>query len=92
VPVGLAVWLLGLALAVWAWLYIGRNWGTPMRTWPPAEYPGYKRHSKMLIPSPLQGPARERARPQAQPVRLRSHAAAGKRHPRGGRRPPRRSL
>lgn len=28
--VGLAVWLLGLALAVWARLYIGRNWGMPM--------------------------------------------------------------
>ena len=27
---GLAVWLLGLALAVWARLYIGRNWGMPM--------------------------------------------------------------
>lgn len=28
--VGLALFLLGLALAVWARLYIGRNWGTPM--------------------------------------------------------------
>lgn len=27
---GLAIWLLGLALAVWARLYIGRNWGMPM--------------------------------------------------------------
>ena len=27
---GLAVWLLGLALAVWARLYIGQNWGMPM--------------------------------------------------------------
>jgi protein-S-isoprenylcysteine O-methyltransferase Ste14 len=30
VGVGLALFLLGLALAVWARLYIGRNWGTPM--------------------------------------------------------------
>jgi protein-S-isoprenylcysteine O-methyltransferase Ste14 len=28
--VGLAVLLLGLALAVWARIYLGRNWGTPM--------------------------------------------------------------
>jgi protein-S-isoprenylcysteine O-methyltransferase Ste14 len=28
--VGLAIFVLGLALAVWARLYIGRNWGTPM--------------------------------------------------------------
>lgn len=28
--IGLALFLLGLALAVWARLYIGRNWGTPM--------------------------------------------------------------
>lgn len=28
--VGLALWLAGLALAVWARLYIGRNWGMPM--------------------------------------------------------------
>ena len=28
--VGLALLLLGLGLAVWARLYIGRNWGTPM--------------------------------------------------------------
>ena len=28
--VGLAVFLLGLALAVWARVYIGRNWGMPM--------------------------------------------------------------
>ena len=28
--VGLALWVLGLGLAVWARLYIGRNWGTPM--------------------------------------------------------------
>ena len=28
--VGLLLWALGLGLAVWARLYIGRNWGTPM--------------------------------------------------------------
>jgi protein-S-isoprenylcysteine O-methyltransferase Ste14 len=28
--VGLALFVVGLALAVWARLYIGRNWGTPM--------------------------------------------------------------
>jgi protein-S-isoprenylcysteine O-methyltransferase Ste14 len=28
--VGLAIWVLGLALAIWARLYIGRNWGMPM--------------------------------------------------------------
>jgi len=28
--VGLALWIAGLALAVWARLYIGRNWGMPM--------------------------------------------------------------
>jgi protein-S-isoprenylcysteine O-methyltransferase Ste14 len=28
--IGLALFLLGLGLAVWARLYIGRNWGTPM--------------------------------------------------------------
>lgn len=28
--IGLAVFLLGLALAVWARIYIGRNWGMPM--------------------------------------------------------------
>jgi protein-S-isoprenylcysteine O-methyltransferase Ste14 len=28
--VGLAIFLLGLALAVWARIYIGRNWGMPM--------------------------------------------------------------
>ena len=28
--VGLALWVAGLALAVWARLYIGRNWGMPM--------------------------------------------------------------
>jgi protein-S-isoprenylcysteine O-methyltransferase Ste14 len=28
--IGLAVFLLGLALAVWARVYLGRNWGTPM--------------------------------------------------------------
>lgn len=27
---GLALWVLGLALAIWARLYIGRNWGMPM--------------------------------------------------------------
>ena len=28
--IGLAVFVLGLALAVWARVYLGRNWGTPM--------------------------------------------------------------
>lgn len=28
--IGLAVFILGLALAVWARVYIGRNWGMPM--------------------------------------------------------------
>jgi len=28
--IGLAVFVLGLALAIWARLYIGRNWGMPM--------------------------------------------------------------
>lgn len=28
--VGLALWVAGMALAVWARVYIGRNWGTPM--------------------------------------------------------------
>jgi protein-S-isoprenylcysteine O-methyltransferase Ste14 len=28
--IGLAVYLLGLALAVWARVYLGRNWGMPM--------------------------------------------------------------
>ena len=28
--IGLAVFLLGLALAIWARIYLGRNWGTPM--------------------------------------------------------------
>ncbi len=28
--VGLAVFLLGLALAIWARMYLGRNWGMPM--------------------------------------------------------------
>jgi protein-S-isoprenylcysteine O-methyltransferase Ste14 len=28
--IGFAIFLLGLALAVWARVYIGRNWGTPM--------------------------------------------------------------
>jgi protein-S-isoprenylcysteine O-methyltransferase Ste14 len=28
--VGLAVFLLGLALAVWARIYLGRNWGMPI--------------------------------------------------------------
>jgi len=28
--IGLAVFLLGLALAIWARVYLGRNWGTPM--------------------------------------------------------------
>ena len=28
--IGLAAWALGLGLAIWARLYIGRNWGMPM--------------------------------------------------------------
>lgn len=28
--IGLVLWAAGLGLAVWARLYIGRNWGTPM--------------------------------------------------------------
>jgi protein-S-isoprenylcysteine O-methyltransferase Ste14 len=28
--IGLAIFLLGLALAVWARVYLGRNWGMPM--------------------------------------------------------------
>jgi len=28
--IGLAIFLIGLALAVWARIYIGRNWGMPM--------------------------------------------------------------
>jgi protein-S-isoprenylcysteine O-methyltransferase Ste14 len=28
--IGLALWVAGLALAIWARLYIGRNWGMPM--------------------------------------------------------------
>jgi protein-S-isoprenylcysteine O-methyltransferase Ste14 len=28
--IGLALWIAGIALAVWARLYIGRNWGMPM--------------------------------------------------------------
>ncbi|HUJ07727.1 MAG TPA: isoprenylcysteine carboxylmethyltransferase family protein [Streptosporangiaceae bacterium] len=28
--IGLAVFVLGLALAIWARVYLGRNWGTPM--------------------------------------------------------------
>jgi protein-S-isoprenylcysteine O-methyltransferase Ste14 len=28
--IGLAIWVLGLALAVWARIYIGKNWGMPM--------------------------------------------------------------
>ena len=28
--VGLTLWILGIALAVWARVYIGGNWGTPM--------------------------------------------------------------
>ena len=28
--IGLAVFLLGLALAIWARVHLGRNWGTPM--------------------------------------------------------------
>jgi protein-S-isoprenylcysteine O-methyltransferase Ste14 len=30
--IGLAVFLLGLALATWARVYLGRNWGMPMST------------------------------------------------------------
>jgi protein-S-isoprenylcysteine O-methyltransferase Ste14 len=30
--IGLAIFVLGLGLAVWARVYIGRNWGTPMST------------------------------------------------------------
>jgi protein-S-isoprenylcysteine O-methyltransferase Ste14 len=30
VGLGVAIWAAGLALAVWARLYIGRNWGMPM--------------------------------------------------------------
>ena len=30
VGVGLALFVLGLAFAIWARVYIGRNWGTPM--------------------------------------------------------------
>jgi protein-S-isoprenylcysteine O-methyltransferase Ste14 len=28
--IGLAIFVLGLALAIWARVYLGRNWGTPM--------------------------------------------------------------
>jgi protein-S-isoprenylcysteine O-methyltransferase Ste14 len=28
--VGLAIFVAGLALAIWARVYLGRNWGTPM--------------------------------------------------------------
>jgi protein-S-isoprenylcysteine O-methyltransferase Ste14 len=28
--IGLAVWVLGLSLAIWARVYLGRNWGMPM--------------------------------------------------------------
>ena len=28
--IGLAVWAVGLALAIWARVYLGRNWGLPM--------------------------------------------------------------
>jgi protein-S-isoprenylcysteine O-methyltransferase Ste14 len=28
--IGVAIFVLGLALAVWARIYLGRNWGTPM--------------------------------------------------------------
>jgi protein-S-isoprenylcysteine O-methyltransferase Ste14 len=28
--IGLVIFVLGLALAVWARIYLGRNWGTPM--------------------------------------------------------------
>ena len=30
--VGLAIWILGLGLAVWARIYLGRNWGMPTST------------------------------------------------------------
>jgi protein-S-isoprenylcysteine O-methyltransferase Ste14 len=30
--IGIALWVLGLALAVWARVYLGRNWGMPMST------------------------------------------------------------
>jgi protein-S-isoprenylcysteine O-methyltransferase Ste14 len=30
--IGLGVWVLGLALAIWARIYLGRNWGMPMST------------------------------------------------------------
>ncbi len=30
--IGLAIFVLGLALAVWARIYLGRNWGMPMST------------------------------------------------------------
>ncbi len=30
--VGLGLWVLGLALAIWARIYLGRNWGMPMST------------------------------------------------------------
>ena len=30
--VGLAIWVLGLGLAVWARIYLGRNWGMPTST------------------------------------------------------------
>src|ERR1700722_17412213 len=28
--VGVALWVLGLALAIWARVYLGKNWGFPM--------------------------------------------------------------
>ena len=28
--IGLTLWVLGLSLAIWARLHLGRNWGTPM--------------------------------------------------------------
>jgi hypothetical protein len=31
--VGLAIWILGLGLAVWARIYLGRNWGMPASCW-----------------------------------------------------------
>jgi protein-S-isoprenylcysteine O-methyltransferase Ste14 len=30
--VGLGLWVLGLGLAIWARVYLGRNWGMPMST------------------------------------------------------------
>ena len=54
--IGLALFAAGLALAVWARLYIGRNWGVPMSRKEEPElvttglYRDYKRSTKMLVP------------------------------------------